>query len=115
MGKVVAPVSGQITAVFPTKHAIGITTAEGLELLIHIGVNTVEMNGEGFETAINAGEQVKAGELLATFSLDLIKTKATSTITPVIITNPAKCKHIEFTAGPNAQSGETVIMKVTFA
>ncbi|MCA1020808.1 PTS glucose transporter subunit IIA [Halobacillus litoralis] len=86
-GKVVSPVSGEIVQLFPTNHAVGIKTKSGVEVLVHIGLETVSMEGEGFEGHVKAGDQVKAGDHLITFDMDLVKEKAKSTITPVIITN----------------------------
>ncbi|MDT8859855.1 PTS glucose transporter subunit IIA [Alkalihalobacillus sp. MEB130] len=87
IGRAVAPVSGEIVQVFPTKHAIGIKTLGGIEILLHIGLETVNMNGEGFTAYVKEGDKVKVGETLVEFDLDLIKDKATSTITPLVITN----------------------------
>lgn len=86
-GVLVSPVDGEIIQLFHTKHAIGIKSATGMELLLHIGLETVAMNGEGFEAFVKEGDKVKVGDKLITFDLDLIKEKAASTITPIIITN----------------------------
>ena len=71
--QVVAPVSGRITMVADSKHAVGITTKEGLEVLVHMGIDTVGLNGEPFDLAIQDGQEVKAGQALATMSLENIK------------------------------------------
>ncbi|QCX32841.1 PTS glucose transporter subunit IIA [Caloramator sp. E03] len=86
-GVVYSPCSGEIVNLFPTKHAIGIKTKEGLEILVHIGIDTVEMKGEGFEAFVNVGDKVKAGDKLISFDLDLVKSKAKSAISPMVITN----------------------------
>ncbi|OIJ20366.1 PTS glucose transporter subunit IIA [Anaerobacillus alkalidiazotrophicus] len=86
-GLVTSPVEGEIIQVFPTKHAIGIKSLGGLEILIHIGLETVSMKGEGFTTFIKEGDKVKVGDRLVEFSLDLVKEKASSIITPIVITN----------------------------
>ncbi|WP_084710595.1 PTS system trehalose-specific EIIBC component [Ornithinibacillus californiensis] len=86
-GKVVAPFDGEVMHVFPTKHAIGVKTDQGLEVLIHIGLETVGLNGEGFETHVKPGDRLKAGDLLVTFDLDFIRKRAKSIITPIIVTN----------------------------
>ncbi|PLR66810.1 MULTISPECIES: PTS sugar transporter subunit IIA [Bacillaceae] len=86
-GVLVSPVDGEIIQLFHTKHAIGIKSATGMELLLHIGLETVSMNGEGFEAFVKEGDKVKVGDKLITFDLNLIKEKAASTITPIIITN----------------------------
>lgn len=86
-GKVVAPADGEIVSIFPTKHAIGFTSAGGTEMLIHVGIDTVKLNGEGFEAHVTSGQTVKQGELLLTFELNYIKQHAASAITPIIFTN----------------------------
>ena len=85
--KVYAPIAGEIKVLFPTLHAVAIETTEGLELLIHIGIDTVELKGEGFTGHVKVGDMVKQGDLLITFDEEIIKSKATSIITPVLITN----------------------------
>lgn len=86
-GVVVSPVDGEIVQLFPTKHAIGIETKSGAEILIHIGLETVGMEGEGFEAYVSQGDKVKEGDKLITFDMNLVKEKAKSTVTPIIITN----------------------------
>ncbi|WP_226581638.1 PTS glucose transporter subunit IIA [Halobacillus litoralis] len=86
-GKVVSPVSGEIVQLFPTNHAVGIKTKSGVEVLVHIGLETVSMEGEGFEGHVKTGDKVQAGDELITFDMNLVKEKAKSTITPVVITN----------------------------
>lgn len=86
-GKVVSPVSGEIVQIFPTNHAVGVKTKSGVEVLVHIGLETVAMEGEGFEGHVKQGDKVEAGDHLITFDPELVKEKAKSTITPVIITN----------------------------
>lgn len=86
-GMVVSPVDGEIIQFFHTKHAIGIRSNTGLEILIHVGLETVTMNGEGFTGHVKEGDKVKVGDKLISFDLELIKEKATSTITPIVVTN----------------------------
>ena len=86
-GLVVSPVNGTILNVFPTKHAIGIQSEGGREILIHFGIDTVKLKGEGFETLINEGDVVKSGEPLLKVDLEYIEANATSTITPIVFTN----------------------------
>lgn len=111
-GVVVSPVNGEVVQVFPTKHAVGLRSEGGLEILIHVGVDTVHMQGEGFEAYVKAGDRVKAGDLLLSFDLALVQQKAKSSLTPVVITNGEvvnEChrEHIE-----QAERGSTVLMKV---
>ncbi|RPK00043.1 PTS system, glucose-specific IIC component [Bacillus subtilis] len=96
-GKVVAPADGEIVSIFPTKHAIGFKSAGGTEILIHVGIDTVKLNGEGFEALVASGQAVKQGETLLTFNLDYIKQHAASAVTPVIFTNVSEedMKHIQ--------------------
>ncbi|MBS4218458.1 N-acetylglucosamine-specific PTS transporter subunit IIBC [Bacillus sp. FJAT-49711] len=89
-GKVVSPVDGEILSVFPTKHAIGIRSKQGYEFLIHVGVDTVNLKGEGFTSHVKEGDRVSKGQEILTFDLDYIKNNATSEITPVIFTNLTK-------------------------
>lgn len=97
--KVYAPMSGEITVLFPTKHAVAITTDEGLEILVHVGIDSVNLNGEGFTAHVNQGDKVKKGDLLLTLDLDIIKQKAKSVISPVIITNMNNVENINVYTG----------------
>nr|WP_242872960.1 PTS glucose transporter subunit IIA [Clostridium magnum] len=85
--KVYAPVSGVIRVMFPTKHAVAIKTDEGIEVLVHVGIDTVKLGGEGFEAHVQKSDIVKKGDLLITFDQKLVQTKAKSLVSPVIITN----------------------------
>ncbi len=87
-GKVVAPADGEVSTLFDTHHAIGLTLDNGMEMLIHVGINTVELNGEGYEANVSEGDKVVRGQTLITFDIPLIKSKGFPVITPVIITNP---------------------------
>lgn len=86
-GEVYAPVDGVLTTLFPTKHALGITSDDGVEVLIHIGLNTVQLNGEGFTAHVQQGERVSRGQHLLSFDLAELKDKGYCLQTPVIITN----------------------------
>ncbi|HCU0636926.1 TPA: PTS transporter subunit IIABC [Staphylococcus aureus] len=85
-GEVRAPFNGKIQMIFPTKHAIGLVSDSGLELLIHVGLDTVKLNGEGFTLHVEEGQEVKQGDLLINFDLDYIRNHAKSDITPIIVT-----------------------------
>ena len=85
--KVYAPVSGVVRVLFPTKHAISIKTDEGIEILVHVGIDTVKLDGEGFEVHVQKGDHVKKGDLLITFNTKMLEEKVKSLICPVIITN----------------------------
>ncbi|MGH1784577.1 beta-glucoside-specific PTS transporter subunit IIABC [Enterococcus gallinarum] len=86
-GTLVAPADGTITTLFPTGHAIGLTTTDGVEILMHIGMDTVELEGKGFEIFVKQEDQVKKGDLLVKFNLSLIKEAGYSTVTPIVVTN----------------------------
>lgn len=86
-GTLVAPADGTITTLFPTGHAIGLTTTDGVEILMHIGMDTVELEGKGFEIFVKQEYQVKKGDLLVKFDLSLIKEAGYSTVTPIVVTN----------------------------
>lgn len=86
-GHLYAPVSGIITTLFPTNHAIGITTEEGTEILIHIGMDTVSLDGKGFTPKIHQGDKIEKGQLLMEFDIDAIKQAGYSIKTPIVITN----------------------------
>ncbi|WP_349632582.1 PTS glucose transporter subunit IIA [Neobacillus sp. SuZ13] len=89
-GSVVSPVDGEIMNVFPTKHAIGIKSNQGYEILIHVGMDTVNLKGEGFTVLVKDGEKIKKGQEILKFDLDFIKKSAPSTVTPIIFTNLTK-------------------------
>lgn len=86
-GKIYAPADGQITMLFPTKHALGMRCANGAELLIHVGLNTVELNGKHFTVHVQEGESVKQGQLLLEFDGDAIQAAGYPLTTPVLVTN----------------------------
>ncbi|ONI47182.1 PTS glucose transporter subunit IIA [Candidatus Epulonipiscium fishelsonii] len=86
-GELYAPCDGTINLVFDTKHAIGLTSSTGIELLLHVGIDTVNLNGQGFDVKVKVDDQVKAGDLLLTFDLDYIKQNAPSIATPMVFTN----------------------------
>ena len=89
-GKVVAPFDGEITVFFETKHAIGLKSADGIEVLIHVGMDTVKLNGEHFEAHAAQGDKVKKGQVLLTFDPAAIREAGYDTTTPVVVTNAAE-------------------------
>ena len=86
-GEVKAPCDATVSMVFDTKHAIGLATDDGLEILIHIGLNTVELEGKYYTVHVSDGDEVKKGQTLITFDMDKIKEAGYDTTTPVIVTN----------------------------
>ncbi|MBY6269369.1 glucose-specific PTS transporter subunit IIBC, partial [Parageobacillus thermoglucosidasius] len=96
-GTVVSPVDGKIVNVFPTKHAIGIESAGGHEILIHFGIDTVKLNGQGFTALVQQGDEVKKGQPILSVDLEYVKNNAPSIMTPIIFTNlqPNEKIHVE--------------------
>ncbi|WP_373279343.1 PTS sugar transporter subunit IIA [Alkalihalobacterium bogoriense] len=100
-GKLVSPVEGKIVQVFPTKHAIGIQSVHGLEVLIHVGIDTVALKGEGFDVVIKEGQQVKVGDPILTFDIPFLQSQNKEITTPIIITNTdEKVANVEHEFGP---------------
>ncbi|AIC92696.1 glucose-specific PTS transporter subunit IIBC [Shouchella lehensis] len=98
-GTVVSPVEGKITTVFPTKHAIGITSVTGREVLIHIGIDTVKLGGEGFTVFVEEGQSVHLGDKLVEFDVAYISENAKSTVTPIVFTNLAEGETVQVRTG----------------
>ena len=109
-GVVVAPVDGEISVTMEgTNHAVGIRIAEGFDLLIHIGLDTVSLNGEGFTSHISMGQKVKAGDKLITFDKALVESKGLcSDVILIALDNPA-LPALDFKTGMTASAGETVV------
>lgn len=108
-GKVFAPFDGIIETAFPTKHAIGLTSDKGVELLIHIGMDTVKLNGEHFISHIEEGQKIKKGDLLMEFDVEGIKGKGYSAITPIVITNCGDYNDIEETSSDYVNVGDILL------
>jgi PTS system beta-glucosides-specific IIC component len=86
-GRVIAPADGTVATLFPTGHALGLITDKGTEILIHIGIDTVKLNGQYFQAKVKQGDRVKCGQVLVEFDLKKIQAAGYSVITPVLITN----------------------------
>ena len=108
-GKVFAPADGEVTALFPTLHAIGMKTVEDVEILIHIGLDTVQLNGEGFEAMVQCGDKVKKGQLLIAFDKELIEGKGYCLETPVIITNSDDFLDVVETSEGEVEPGNSLV------
>lgn len=109
-GKVYAPFDGKVVSVFPTKHAIGLVSRNGVELLIHIGLDTVELKGKYFDTKVVNDQSVHQGELLETFDIEAIKKAGYDTTIPVIVTNTNEFKDIAvIRADGPVQAGDSVL------
>ncbi|EOD01156.1 PTS sugar transporter subunit IIA [Caldisalinibacter kiritimatiensis] len=107
-GVVVSPVKGTVATVFPTKHAVGITTKKGLELIIHFGMETVSLNGEGFTALVEAGDKVDVGDELLKVDIEKIKDKVPSLVTPVVVSN-AEGKTFDLVKEGKVNRGEVVL------
>ncbi|HEM6084364.1 TPA: PTS glucose transporter subunit IIA [Streptococcus suis] len=111
-GILVSPAKAEVTLVFPTKHAIGLRTENGAELLIHIGMDTVSLAGKGFESFVQVGDQVEAGQKLLEFDLHQIKAADLPVITPIIVTNTADYEDILVTQESQINSGDYLLTTV---
>ena len=109
-GCVYAPADGTVSAIFPTGHAIGMVTDQGAELLIHIGMDTVKLNGEGFRVMAANGDHVKKGQKLVEFDLEFIKKSGYSPITPVIVANTAAYRDIIPVDAKHRKAGEPLLI-----
>jgi sugar PTS system EIIA component len=109
---VVSPVAGILTHLFPSGHAAGITLSNGLEILIHVGLDTVELKGEGFTPLAEQGQVVKTGTPLIRLDLEKLKKTARSLTTPVIVTNMPRVKEIEKISTGTVKAGEDVIFRI---
>ena len=105
---VYAPVDGEIVQVAETKHAIGIQSPDGAEILVHVGMDTVNMKGYGFDVKVNLGDKVKAGDLLMTFDADKIKAAGYLTTTAIVITNSDEFSKIAFDTGRDYNKAEEI-------
>lgn len=108
-GKVYSPVSGVITTLFNTKHAIGITSDDGVEILIHVGVDTVQLNGNHFTARVQQGDKIKAGDLLLDFDVDKIKEEGYDVVTPIIVTNHAELGELKTTNAKEITARDSLI------
>lgn len=108
--KIIAPVNGKVTLLFPTHHAIGITSDEGVEILIHVGMDTVELEGKGFTPLVKQGDKVEIGQELLLFDKKVIKSYKKSIITPVLITNYKEYKSVVLPAEREILAGQKLFV-----
>ncbi len=109
-GKVYSPFAGTVVTAFPTGHAFGIKSADGVEALIHIGIDTVQLNGKGFAAAVTQGQAVEAGDLLVAVDLDVVKAAGYDPTTVVVITNTAQFAAVLPAEGHQLAHGDTAIV-----
>jgi glucose-specific phosphotransferase system IIA component len=110
-GKVYAPVNGEIAQLFPTKHAIAIIDEDGLEMLIHVGIDTVELKGQGFVAHVEKGAKVTKGQLLLEVDLDYVSEQGKSLMTPVVFTNQNQYASIEVEVGNKSVEDTACIIR----
>ena len=101
-----APVDATVSFVFPTKHAIGLETEDGMEMLLHIGIDTVKLNGEGFEVLVEEGAKVKKGDALIKIDLEYIKNHAPSLVSPILCTDLSDNQKIRMVKTGKIKAGE---------
>jgi PTS system beta-glucosides-specific IIC component len=111
-GLVKSPINGTVTATFDSKHAIGLTTDSGMELLIHVGIDTVQLAGEGYENFVEQGQKITAGEDLLKVDLDFVSNKGFDTVTPIVITNSADYEDVLNLTGSSVGYGDKIIKAI---
>jgi glucose-specific phosphotransferase system IIA component len=111
-GELVSPVAGRIIHVYPSMHALGITTAEGLDILLHIGIDTANLQGKWFTAHVKEGDEVAVGQLLIKFNLQKVKQYGKSLATPMLITNPERVKSWSFAPFKAVKKGQNAVMSV---
>lgn len=111
VGEVRAPCDGEISVLPDTKHAVGITSVEGADILIHVGMNTVELNGKHFDAKVKEGDKVKKGDVLLTFDIAAIKAAGYEIVTPVIVSNAAEYANVDVLVGDdkNVKIGDALL------
>ncbi|EJT4733815.1 PTS sugar transporter subunit IIA [Listeria monocytogenes] len=110
-GTIVAPIDGKIIQLAETKHAFGIRTDMGQEILVHIGLETVSLNGEGFNVLVSVGDKVRVGDPIVEADFDFIEKNAASTVVPMVITNSSVGKYdFDFHAVTKVEAGKTEVI-----
>lgn len=108
-GKIASPIDGEVNLVFETKHAIGFKSKDGAEILLHMGIDTVKLNGENFDIHVKQGDKVKAGDIIAEVNFDGIEKAGYKTITPIVVTNTDEYKEIKMTVSGKVSRGDKII------
>lgn len=111
-GLLISPIDAKVTHLFPTHHAIGLTSDSGLEILMHIGIDTVKLKGEGFTPFVSVGDQVKAGDKLIQFDSAALEQAGCPIVTPIVITNQDVVAEKNVVAKANVQAGQDPLMTV---
>ncbi|XAW90739.1 glucose PTS transporter subunit IIA [Vibrio sp. CDRSL-10 TSBA] len=108
-GELRAPFNGKVASVFKTHHSIGLQSEDGVEMLIHIGIDTVKLKGKGFELLVEAGQEVVQGQLLIQFDLQVLTTLGYDTTTPIVITNSDDYLDVIVTSSTRVSSGDPLM------
>lgn len=108
-GKIYAPADGEISMMFETRHAVSMVTSEGIELLIHIGLETVALKGEGFEAHVQSGDAVKKGDLLLTVDLEKVKAQGYDIISPIVVCNTDEYSDVQGVLSQKVEPGDKII------
>lgn len=108
-GTIYSPIDGEIQSITDTRHAYTIHSSDGLDVLVHIGIDTVSMEGKGFVSLVEEGDTVRAGDIIAKADLGLIKTRGLSAITPVLVTNSDELRDFSIKRG-HVQGGKSAVM-----
>lgn len=111
-GRILSPVGGTVLTVFPGRHAVGILSEAGIEILVHIGVNTVKLKGQGFNVCVAEGDHVAAGQLILEVDLEDVKKHAASIITPVVFMNLPGEAAVQLLAPGTVRAGEPSIIRI---
>ena len=111
-GKVFSPVNGEVTLMFKTLHAIGLTSEDGAQILIHVGMDTVELDGKHFTAHVNQGDIVKAGDLLVEFDVEAIKAAGYQVVTPIVVTNTPDYKEVKVLQAGKVDKNEELLVLV---
>ncbi|ULT58282.1 beta-glucoside-specific PTS transporter subunit IIABC [Neobacillus drentensis] len=111
-GKVFSPVNGEVTLMFKTKHAIGLTSEDGAQILIHVGMDTVELDGKHFTAHVNQGDIVKAGDLLVEFDVEAIKAAGYQVVTPIVVTNTPDYQEVKVLQAGKVDKNEELLVLV---
>ncbi|MCR2045204.1 PTS sugar transporter subunit IIA [Anaerosalibacter massiliensis] len=110
-GKIIAPFDGEIISMYNANHCLVIRSEDGIELLIHIGIDTIKLKGEGFKKYVELNDKVNKGDTILEADIDLLKSKNKSVVTPIIITNRRRIDSIEKMKG-NVEKGKDKIMNI---
>ena len=110
-GTIYSPIDGVVESITETGHAYSIQSSDGLDVLVHVGIDTVELKGDGFLPMVSEGDRIKAGEVLARVDLDAVRSAGHPTVIPILITNPQEVESIQQTSDASVTGGKSVILE----